>query len=1037
MSENSSERRKSSRTQNNKSSEDEGPGSSSNLIFARPILSRQRSANKKLDTTQSVRIDPPVPLPAELNEIMEGADQDLLTFINVNSAAILQHIADSVSVSHQALLETAAAESAPRLDVQEEKRKKPPKIREEKEKVEETAEVNKEEKKEELEGELKATEVVHSVTTVAADNSDGVTPPEGHQPERERPLDLDNQPTAQPSTSGATRSRPTLRIVRPAPPHPPVIMPVVRRSETAEAKKAAAPPKEDASPDEISEKIHMDFEEMEDALSMQAAANVELIRATAIKRIAETRSQGVQLSNNQLAAQESEILKYVEVTSDTSALNLLREPPSQDTLAKRARRSAGVPPPHKRNGPPPPWAPRSGRGRPRRDDAPEILPKGTLSRPAKQNNQTLKRAEPQGGHALVNNGPHKIPNTGQPRGESNVVSSSTPTQHQGNQHVNHNVQAQEPRRDNPRIPAGVNPATPCFQYLQSLNPGKPMFRGMQHGYRERKVRTNTNGIVLHMPVQRVQSQPPVGQVLGTLPLKRNSNGDEVRVPEIRQVVIEPPNSLNGMQTGSQANKSPQLRVTNPVPNSATRQNAPSAQHLTRVRNNQQVVPQEGATGKGVVPYGPKKTVPYVPSSLRGIRQRKVSGPMPPTKQNDIPMDDPSSDPSDPPPDPAPSAEETQDTRSEAEKNRDAHIALAKEIKQEALDEEEAKNVATAMMAAPKIIDNNTPTAPAPVKQTSRPARMPGLLTQKSLYNGVQQDTTEQVSNQLKKAQQQMKQVTDEIVSNNKKQLEDNANFQQPTKVIWKKKSIIVPEFMRCELCKGLMSLWIDLCDARKKYERMFPAYKCNACPSVRSIASKFDPNEKIAEASWPSVKINAPVKLVRDFDDEVNKVIGPILERERKRKEYARKIREQERAPPRSCRNKQHHLSESFHCGCPATGAASVVEEVEDPDVFYSDTISSTTSEPQINVEQVGNPNMPNEIANIITKKIEVGDTSTYSLMHLIQKVLVTSGRLQSEDEAFDPAIMYEIPAKDFMDSMTTFLMSQHGFQNNVFVKED
>lgn len=1029
-----SERRKSSRTQNNKK-EDRGPGSSversqpSNLTLTKQILSSQKSANKSLDTAQAVRIDPSVLLPAELNEIMEGADQDLLTFINVNSAAILQHIADSVSVTHQSLLETVATESAPELDVREEKRKKPPKTKEEKDKEEE--------KVEELVDKLNTIEVVHPVTTVAVDISEEVTTPRSQQPERKRPLDLDNQPTAQPSTSGETR--PTYRIVISTPPHLPIIMPVVRRSETAEAKKAADP-KEDESSDEIGEEIQMDDEDMDDDLSKQAAANslVEKIRASAVQKIVESRSQGAQVSNNQLAAQESEILKYVEKTSDTSVLTLLREASSQETLARR-KKSAVVPPaPQNRKGPPPPWTPRNARRLPL-DDSPEILPKGTLSRPAARNNQTLKRAQPYQGHDVDDDVPHKIPNTERKR-ESNAASSSTPNQ--GQVRVDHNVQVKEPRRDDPRralIPAGVNPATPCFQYLQSMNQGKPLFRGMQQGYRQRKARTDE--VVDHQPDQRIQIQPPVGQVLGAFPLKKNGSGfvrasNEVRVPVTRQVVIEPPTPSNGMQTGSQANKSPQFRVVNPVSNSATKQKASNVQHSICVAIHQQANPQS-PTEKDLVPYGPQKSVPYVPTSLRRI-QRRVSGTMPQIRPNEHPMDDyQPSDPSDAPMDPTLTADETPETpdnRSEAEKSREEHIEMAKQVKQEALEEEAKKQAAAAKTTTPEVANNSPPAAPAPVKQSFRPACMPGLITPKSLFNGVQQGTKEQVSGQLKKGQQQMKQVTDEIVANNKKKLEDNANFQQPTKVIWKNQSIIVPEFMRCELCKGLMGLWIDLRDARKKYDIMFPYYKCNACPSMRSIAGKFDPDEVSAEASWPSVKMNSPVKITRDFDDELHKVIGPILERDQKRRENAKKLAEQGYGQLRSWRNQQHQLSESVHC-CP--GANPQVAR-DATDLVHSDSNTSTTSDPQIDVAQaVENPRMPDEIANIITKKIEVGNTSSYSLMQLIQKILVISGRTQSEDVDFDPAIMHDISANEFMETMTTFLMSQNGFQNNVFVKDD
>lgn len=1038
---NSSVRRKSTRTLS-KSSEDKGStnfvesNQPSSLSLAKQILSKQKSANKSLDTTQSVRIAPSGSRPSESNETMEVINNDLLNFITVNSAELLQHIADSVGVTHPDLptttTTTITTASAPKLNIREEKRKKPPKRKERAETEVITEQEGEKDKR-------KKTEVSNSLPTSAEGTSEETTPIELYLPERKRPWNLPDQES---STVVESSIKPITQKVRAVLPHPPVIMPVIRKPATEDKKVA---PEEIASPSAIREKIHMDFEEMDEALRVEAAANVERIRAVAIQRIAESRSQGAQLSNTQIAAQDSEILKYVEVTADTSALNLLRELPTHEMLVKRQKRSVGVPPPTKRNGPPPPWAPRSHRPPPdsMKTRAP---PNGHISRPVLRSHQSLKRVQPHQGHAITNNVPVKMAAV-ESRGESSVVSSSTPTQHQVKTNVINNIQLNEPKKEEQpeetakkvRIPVGVNPATPCFQYLQSLNPGKPIFRGMQQGYRDRKAKPsgNTNGVVLHLPVQRLQTQPPGGQVLGTFPLRRNANGsmtvifpEERKEPEVRQVVIEPPRPPNGLQPGQmqtmvhreQQNKVQKYRNGNPVPNFATRQNAPNVQHLIRVGNNQQTNLQTPAENRRL-PYVPQKSVPYVPSSFRGISSSR-NGTAPPRKSNN------STNQAEPETPLNPTLVDESVAKNIAEKNREEHIAMAKEIKQEIIEEEEAQKI----KEEEEAVEHNTPAAPVPTKQSHKPPSMPGLITPQSLFNGLYPGTMEQLQEQFKKGQQMMKDATEEIALNLKKQNEANANFHQPTQVIWKNKSITVPEFMRCELCKGLMSLWIDIGEARKKYDRLFPAYKCNGCPSIRSIARKFDQDEKIAESSWPTVKLSSPPKLTRDFDEELKRVMGPYLPKDLKKKDLTKNVPPKRLGPLRTCRDAKNHLSENFHCGCPASSGVAA-EDAEQS--IPSDTVSSSTSEPKVNVAQaVENPRMPNEIANIITKRVVVGDTSTYNLRQLIQKVLVVSGRVQSEETTFDPAVLETITARDFMETMTTFLMSQSGFQNTVFVKD-
>ncbi|EGT37483.1 hypothetical protein CAEBREN_20064 [Caenorhabditis brenneri] len=269
--------------------------------------------------------------------------------------------------------------------------------------------------------------------------------------------------------------------------------------------------------------------------------------------------------------------------------------------------------------------------------------------------------------------------------------------------------------------------------------------------------------------------------------------------------------------------------------------------------------------------------------------------------------------------------EVRSSKSEAERKRDEHLAVIERMEQEILDEEEeAEREAEAM--------NAVPTAPVPVKQSYRPAAMPGPITQRPLFNGAPVRTMESVSTQSA-----------------------NADYMEPIDVIWKQKTVTLPNLVKCIKCHGLMSLYMDLRNARDKKEKglLVPAYQCLRCQEIRPIGAKFHPYEAFARAAWPAMEFNDPATQVRNFDEEVEKRIG----------EYNR--RNQRRREPRS----------------------PVVHAVENPRVH-----------------------------------VPFGNTATYSLAKLVQKVLVVAGRVETEDAEIDEGMLNEVSAKEFMDAFTTFL---------------
>ncbi|CAL2048121.1 unnamed protein product [Caenorhabditis brenneri] len=186
-------------------------------------------------------------------------------------------------------------------------------------------------------------------------------------------------------------------------------------------------------------------------------------------------------------------------------------------------------------------------------------------------------------------------------------------------------------------------------------------------------------------------------------------------------------------------------------------------------------------------------------------------------------------------------------------------------------------------------------------------------------------------------------ITDRIET-----FEATVDFMEPIDVIWKKKTVTLPNLVRCIKCHGLMSLYMDLRHARDKREKglLLPAYQCLGCQEIRPIGAKFNPDQAVARGAWPAMEFNSPATRVRHFDEEVEKRIGKYN------------------------RRNQRRLGKSAQ------------EERQSPQ-----------------------PRMP--VAQAVQKpRVPVGNIANYSLAKLVQKVLVVAGRVETEDAEIDEEMM-------------------------------
>lgn len=268
---------------------------------------------------------------------------------------------------------------------------------------------------------------------------------------------------------------------------------------------------------------------------------------------------------------------------------------------------------------------------------------------------------------------------------------------------------------------------------------------------------------------------------------------------------------------------------------------------------------------------------------------------------------------------------------------------------------------------------------------------------------------------------------------------------QPIGVVWKKRRVIVPEFMRCDHCQDQLELWYDYSSQHSKL--WGPAYRCKGCPVMRSIKMKFDEDEKIAAAAWPEGKMTGPVSLTKYFTD-VDEV-PELLNKEQKRKRSELICRDPE----------NHHLDQncSLRPGKPEASAP-VIPSTESGPVFRFDSIPSAIRQEPVKeiadpapepveqaveesgtsasmvpsamdeepVPQAVEDPRTKEIVNTKAKKIVLGDTSTYSLTRLLQKVMAVSGRAESEEAPLNTEAMDNMTAEEFMESLTTLLLSQY-----------
>ncbi|CAL2048444.1 unnamed protein product [Caenorhabditis brenneri] len=132
------------------------------------------------------------------------------------------------------------------------------------------------------------------------------------------------------------------------------------------------------------------------------------------------------------------------------------------------------------------------------------------------------------------------------------------------------------------------------------------------------------------------------------------------------------------------------------------------------------------------------------------------------------------------PEPRQSASEVQGSKNEAERKQEKHLAMAKRIEQEILDEEEAEREAKEMNAAP---------------MSYRPSAMPGM---------------ERVSTQSEKRQPPVRRTSPGRITDRIETFDTDADYMEPIDVIWKKKTVTLLNLVRCIKCHGLMSLYMDL-----------------------------------------------------------------------------------------------------------------------------------------------------------------------------------------------------------------------------------
>ncbi|EGT36921.1 hypothetical protein CAEBREN_07557 [Caenorhabditis brenneri] len=167
------------------------------------------------------------------------------------------------------------------------------------------------------------------------------------------------------------------------------------------------------------------------------------------------------------------------------------------------------------------------------------------------------------------------------------------------------------------------------------------------------------------------------------------------------------------------------------------------------------------------------------------------------------------------PEPRQSASEVQGSKSEAERKQEEYLAMAKRIEQEILDEEEAEREAEEMNAAPMTT--------VPVKQSYRPSAMPGM---------------ERVNTQSEKRQPPVRRTSPGRITDRIETFDADADYMEPIDVIWKKKTVTLPNLVRCIKCHELMSLYMDLRHARDKKDKglLLPAYQVSTIhPQVLAL----------------------------------------------------------------------------------------------------------------------------------------------------------------------------------------------------------
>ncbi|EGT50193.1 hypothetical protein CAEBREN_07344 [Caenorhabditis brenneri] len=349
----------------------------------------------------------------------------------------------------------------------------------------------------------------------------------------------------------------------------------------------------------------------------------------------------------------------------------------------------------------------------------------------------------------------------------------------------------------------------------------------------------------------------------------------------------------------------------------------------------------------------------------------------------------------------------------AEKWRDEKSKTSEAVAQAAL---KWKTAAWRTELPITIRDTNMPstsTPPVPVKPAHKPASMPdssnspqtrykGLTLQQALEASMDYDQPAEAPEAVIERDKPMAPVptppSGPTISNPLRrgillEINPKRQVQKPVKVIWKKRSIIVPDFMRCDYCQNRMELWCD----KMTVKVLGPFYRCKGCPTGQSIASKFDEDERKAAAAWPPGKMTGPALLVKNFDDVEEEIPKPP---EKKR-------------PELYCRDPQTHHLIDHHC-----------RQLPLPPQDLPPWISATRTQkgaPQV----VKDPPRPKET-------VVLGDPSKYCLRRLVQKVMVVSGREESEEVPLKTELMNKVSAKEFMESLTTLLMSQNSSENKL-----